>query len=90
VHTYRGESLFIEQLAQGIGALNLAYKDHNLIELKVVEKVDELAVLLVFVELVIVLLEAVQCQALFVVNRNLKGALHELAANGAHIGLEGG
>ncbi len=54
--------LFDEDLVQLGGALDGADKDHALVELQGVEQIDELACLLSFLELHVVLLQSVQCQ----------------------------
>ena len=66
-------------------------EDDDLIELKAVEKVVELAVLLALIELDVVLLKTVQGKLLLVVDVDLQRVLHELLADSTDVlGQSGG
>lgn len=62
-----------EELVQSLGALDGAHKDDNLVELEGIEQVNQLAVLLVLLEVDVELLETVEGQLLTSVDINLQG-----------------
>ena len=74
-----------QQAVQRIGTSCRLHEDHDLVELKGVEQVNQLSVLLVLLQLGVELLETVQGQACLVVNRNLERLLHELFAGQAYL-----
>jgi hypothetical protein len=75
-----GEVALAEKLVE-LGASNSRLdEDDDLVELQAVEKVVELAVLLLLVKLHVVLLQTVQRQLLLVIDVYLERVLHELLA----------
>jgi hypothetical protein len=75
-----GEVALAEKLVE-LGASNSRLdEDDDLVELQAVEKVVELAVLLLLVKLHVVLLQTVQRQLLLVIDVDLERVLHELLA----------
>jgi hypothetical protein len=89
VDGHRGEVALLQQLVELDGTLHALDEDDHLVELERVEQLVELAVLLILGELDVVLLQTVQRQ-LGVVDVDLHRVLHELLADGAHLGRERG
>jgi hypothetical protein len=52
----------VQQHGQSPGTILCGHEDNNLVEVEEVQNVDQLAVLLLFSELALVLLEADQCE----------------------------
>lgn len=75
------------ELGRTLGALD---EDDHLVELKVVEQVVQLAVLLLLVQLDVVLLQTVKGELGIVINVDLERIAHELLANGADLLGESG
>mmetsp|Transcript_31688 Transcript_31688/g.41967 ORF Transcript_31688/g.41967 Transcript_31688/m.41967 type:complete len:262 (+) Transcript_31688:628-1413(+) len=76
------EGAFREQLVQSVRASALVDKDDNLVKVQGVEKVGQLAVLLLRCELDEVLLETVEGELRLLVHSNLNRVRHELATDG--------
>jgi hypothetical protein len=76
-----GEVALPQKLVQLVGTESALDKDNNLVELQVVEEVTEFAVLLLFAQLNVVLLETVECEFSVVVDVHLKRVAHELLAD---------
>merc|ERR1711865_1091858 len=74
------EAALHEQLVKCSGTLDRLHKNDDLVELQGIEQVVQLAVLLLFCELDVVLEETVQCQLGLLVHRDLVRILHELLA----------
>lgn len=72
----RGEVAVLQQLGQLHSSLDLGHEDHNLVEVKDIQQVVQLLVLLGFVQLHEVLLQTVQSQLGVIVDEDLHG-LHE-------------
>lgn len=90
VHSNTGEVALAEQLVELVGTESALDKDNNLIELQAIEKLVELAVLLRFTQLDVVLLETVQRQLGVIVHVDLERVPHELLADRADLLREGG
>ena len=90
VHSDTREVAFSEQLVEFVRAESALDKDNNLVELQAIEKFVELAVLLRFAQLDVVLLQTVQRQLGVIIHVNLKGISHEFLANRADLLREGG
>ena len=65
-------------------------EDDDLVELKRIQKIVKLPILLTLVELYVVLLKTVKGKLLLVVDVNLQWILHELLASQADLLCEGG
>lgn len=76
-----GEVALSQELVQLIGTESALNEDNDLVELQVVEKITELAVLLLFAQLNVVLLETVKRELCVVVNVYLERVTHELLAD---------
>lgn len=85
VDSNRGEVALAQQLVKLVGASGALDEDDDLVELKVVEQVVQLAVLLLLIKLDVVLLEAVQSEFGVLVHIVLGRVLHELAADGLDV-----
>lgn len=85
-----GEVALAEQLVQLVGTLSALNEDDDLVELKVVKEVVQLAVLLLLAELDVVLLQTVEGELGVVVDVDLKRVTHELLADGADLLGQGG
>jgi hypothetical protein len=85
VHSSAGEVAFPQELVELSASKSGANEDNDLVELKRVKKIIELAVLLALIKLHVVLLETVKSQLLLVIDVDLKRVLHELLANGTDL-----
>lgn len=85
-----GEVALAQQLVQLVGTLSALDEDDNLVELEVVQKLIQLAVLLLFVELDVVLLQAVEGELGIIIDIDLQRVAHELLADGTNLLGEGG
>ena len=90
VDSSAGEVALAKELVELRAAKSRTDEDDDLVELQAVEKVVELAVLLLLVKLHVVLLETVKCQLLLVIDVDLERVLHELLADNADVLVEGG
>lgn len=79
------EIALAQQLIELIGTESTLDKNDNLVELEAIQELVQLAVLLRFAELDIVLLQTVQSELGVVVNVNLERVSHELLANRADL-----
>lgn len=80
-----GEVTFAKQLVKFSGSNGALDKDNDLVELKAVEKVIELSVLLAFAETDRVLLETVQSKLGFIVHKDFKRISHKFSADWSDI-----
>lgn len=80
-----GEVALAEQLVQLVSAESALDEDNDLVELKVVQKLVQLAVLLLLAELDVVLLQTVEGELGVVINVDLQRVTHELLADGADL-----
>ena len=69
------------------GALN---EDDCLVELKLIEQLVQLPILLLLIKFDVVLLKTVQSELCFIINVDFKRVLHELLADGPNLLGEGG
>jgi hypothetical protein len=76
------EVAFPQQLVKLRSSNSTLDKDDDLVELEVIKKLIELAVLLAFLQFDVVLLETVERQLGILIDKVLRGVLHELPANG--------
>lgn len=90
VDSSAGEVALAKKLVELRAAKSRTDEDDDLVELQAVEKVVELAVLLLLVKLHVVLLETMKCQLLLVIDVDLERVLHELLADNADVLVEGG
>lgn len=90
VHSDRWEIALAEQLVQLGGTESALDEDDDLVELKLIKEIVELAVLLALAELDVVLLQTVQGKLCLVIDVDLKWILHELLADWAGLLSEGG
>jgi hypothetical protein len=79
------EVALAEKLVELSAAQGRAHEDNDLVELKGVEKIIQLAVLLTLVELYVELLQTVQGKLLLVIHVNLQRRLHELLAHSTNV-----
>jgi hypothetical protein len=89
VNADTGEVALNQQLVELLGALNRLDKDAHLVELKRVQKVVQLAVLLVLGNADKVLLKTVEGELGLVVDVNLERVLHELLADKTDLLVQG-
>ena len=75
---------------ENIKSFFIGKKKPYLVELKNIEELEELLVLLVLAELDVVLLEAVESQLGLVIHEHLHRVLHELLADGPDLLAQGG
>lgn len=85
-----GEVALAQKLVKLCASQSRTNEDNDLVELQLVEEIVELSVLLTLIKLHVVLLQAVECQLLLVVDINLKRVLHELLAGLADLLRQGG
>lgn len=90
VDSDRWEVALAEELVELSGTKSGLDEDDDLVELHLVEELVELAVLLLLIELDVVLLETVKGELGIIIDVDLKWVLHELLANWADLGGEGG
>lgn len=88
VHGLGRESLLVEDLSELNRMGYRLHEDDNLVEIKSVDEVSKLCVLLVLVKLDIVLLESMESEFALVFNQDLSGVLHELSASGLDVSRE--
>ncbi len=81
VHGNAREVAFAQELVQFGGPQRALDEDDDLVEFEVVQEFVQLAVLLAFAELDVVLLQAVQRELRLVIDVDLQRILHELLAN---------
>ena len=84
VDGHRGEVALLQQLVKLDGTLDGLDEDHDLVELKCVQKFVEFAIFLVLCQLYVVLLQPVQGE-LAIIDVDLHRVLHELFADNAHL-----
>ena len=84
------EVALAEELVELSGTKSGLDEDDDLVELHLIEQLVELAVLLLLIELDVVLLETVKGELGIIIDVDLKWVLHELLANWADLGGEGG
>lgn len=84
-----GEVALAQQLIQLVGTLGALDKDDDLVEFEVVQKLIQLAVLLLLVELDVVLLQAVEGELGIVIDIDLQRVVHKLLADGTNLLGEG-
>ena len=85
-----GEVALHQQLVELLGARDRFHKDDHLVEVQGVQQVVQLAVFGGLVQHDVVLDQAVQGELGLVVHVDLHGVGHELLADGAHLGGQGG
>jgi hypothetical protein len=85
-----GEVALAQEVVELLASLGGANEDDDLVELKLIEEVVELPVLLTLVKLHVVLLQTVKGQRLLVVDVDLERVLHELLAGLADLLCQGG
>lgn len=85
-----GEVALAQQLVQLVSTQGALDEDNDLVELQVIKKLVQLAVLLVLAELDVVLLETVQGELGVVIDVDLERVAHELLADGADLLGQGG
>lgn len=76
-----GEVALPQKLVQLVGTESALDKDNDLVELQIVEKVTEFAVLLLFAQLDVILLKTMKCELSVVVDVHLERVTHELLAD---------
>lgn len=81
VNSNTGEVALAEKLVKLGGAECALDEDDDLVELKFIEQIIELTVLLAFADLQVVLLKTVESELGLIVNVDFKGVLHELLAD---------
>lgn len=81
MHGDRGEVILAQDFVEEDGTLDARHEDDYLVELERVKEVGELADLLVFLKLDVVLLETVEGQLALVIDEDLEWVPHELAAD---------
>ena len=79
-----GEVALLQQPIQLVRAGHLGHEDDDLVEVERVEQIIELAILLVFRQLDVVLLEAVE-RELGIIHIDLHGVLHKFLADSTHL-----
>jgi len=72
VYTDGGEVLFTEELCEGHTSLYCTHEDNNLVELKQIQEIKQLSILLTLLEFDIVLLETVQSQLCLIIYKYFK------------------
>ena len=82
VHSNGGEVALSKQLVELGSAHSALDEDDDLVELKVVKQLVQLAVLLLLLKLDVVLLKTVQGELGVLIDVVLRRVLHELAADG--------
>lgn len=85
VHSDGGEVAFAQQLVELSGTYGALDEDNDLVELKLVEELVQLAVLLLLFKLDVVLLKTVQGELGVLIDVVLGRVLHELAADGLDV-----
>jgi len=90
VHGNRREVALSKELVELRATRSALDKDDDLVELKGVKQVVQLAILLAFAKTDVVLLETMKSQLGLVINVDLKRATHELLADWASGGRESG
>jgi len=80
-----GEVLVFQELVECDASLHALDKDDDLVELERVEQVEELSVLLLFLELAVVLSETVKGELGVIVHVHLHRVGHELLAHRSHL-----
>jgi hypothetical protein len=90
VHSLRRKSLFVEDFSQLNSVRNSLHKDDNLIEVKSIDEVSQLSILLVLIKLHVVLLKSMESEFRLVLNKHFSGVTHELFASGFDVSRKGG
>lgn len=84
VNCHRREVAVLQKLIE-LGCSESALdEDDCLVELKLIEQLVQLSVLLLLIELDVVLLETVQSKLCLIINVDFERVLHELLADGAN------
>ena len=74
------DSVFVEDLVEFYGIINVADEDNHLVELKLVNQVHQLGDLISLFKADVVLAETVKCELTLVLDKDLCRVAHELAA----------
>lgn len=90
MHCNGWEVALAQKLIQFSGSESTLDEDDDLVELKLVEELIKLSVLLLFVELDIILLETVKSKLGLIVNVDLERVLHEFLADWSNFLRKGG
>jgi len=84
VYADGGEVLLTEELSEGHTSLYCTHKDNNLVELKQIQEIKQLSILLTLLEFDVVLLETVQSQLCLIIYKYFKS----LVRGGCEMRLE--
>ena len=77
---FGGDSILVEDLVQLDGVLNVAHKNDDLVELKVIDQVHQFGDFGLLIKAHVVLGQTVQCELALLLNQDFCGVTHELAA----------
>ena len=75
-----GDGVLVEHFVEFDGVVHLAHEDDDLVELQLIDQIHELADLVALIEADVVLAETVQGELALVLDEDLGGVAHELAA----------
>ena len=81
-----GDGVLVEHLVELDGVVDLAHKDDNLVELQLIDKIHQLADLVTFVKTDVVLAETMKGELALVLDEDLGGVAHKLAASDLDLG----
>jgi hypothetical protein len=90
VNCLGGDGVLVQHLVELDGVVDVLDEDDNLVELQLVDKVHELGDLVALLKGHVVLAETVEGQLGLVLDQDLSGVAHELAASHLDLGRESG